>query len=135
MLLTGTADCLVSMEISELLRPGFLDLLKEGGTIICAETKVVPQTLPLGQYPDPQTIRQHTARYNFLSVDVLGKALEIGDHTGRIANVVMMGVLSTISPLDMFPIELWLKALESVTPQPKLWAANYAAFQAGRDML
>ena len=134
-LLPGKVDCLVSMEISELLRPGFLNLITEGGTIICAETKVVPQTLTLDQYPEPQTIRELTDKYNFISVDVLGKALEIGDSTGRIANVVMMGALSKIAPLNVFPMELWFKALQSVTPHPKLWAANYAAFEAGQDMI
>lgn len=131
----GKVDCLVSMEVSELLRPGSLDLLKEEGAIICAHTKVVPQKLAKEQYPDFQAIKECTSPYNFILVDFLGKVLEIGDNTGRIANVVMMGVLSTVTPLDAFPVELWLKALQAVTPHSKLWAANYAAFRAGRRMI
>ena len=134
-LLPGKADCLVCMEMSELLRPGFLDLLAEGRTILCAETQVVPQTITPDQYPAPELMRKHACQYNLIEIDVLGKALEIGDTTGRIANVVMMGALSKISPIDVFPMELWLKALQLVTPRPNLWAANYAAFQAGREMV
>jgi indolepyruvate ferredoxin oxidoreductase alpha subunit len=46
-----------------------------------------------------------------------------------------MGILSKITPLNIMPVEIWLKALESITPHPKLWAANYAAFNAGRDLI
>jgi indolepyruvate ferredoxin oxidoreductase, alpha subunit len=65
-------------------------------------------------------------------VNVLAKALDLGDASGRIANVVMMGVLSTLEPFNVFPIELWLKALKKVSPRPVLWASNYVAFNAGR---
>jgi len=133
-LLPGTVDCLIAMEVGELLRPGFLDLLKKDGTIICATTTVVPKAIDADQYPNIAMIREAASACNFIEVDVLSKALEVGDRTGRIANVVMMGILSKITPMDLIPVEIWLKALESVTPHPKLWAANYAAFQAGRDL-
>jgi len=51
-----------------------------------------------------------------------------------VANVVMLGLLSTIRPFDVFPVELWHEALRSVNPSPAVWAANYAAFNAGRTM-
>ena len=63
---------------------------------------------------------------------MLGKALELGDPTGRVANVVMMGVLSTLEPFDAFPESLWLKALQKINPKAEVWASNYAAFKAGR---
>jgi len=50
-----------------------------------------------------------------------------------VANVVMMGVLSTLHPLDVFPPELWLKALKRANSKPVVWAANYVAFNAGRE--
>jgi indolepyruvate ferredoxin oxidoreductase alpha subunit len=134
-LLPGEADCLVAMEMSEVLRPGFLGLLKEGGTLVCATTTVVPQALAKEDYPTKGKIYDALGGTNVVEVDVLGKALELGDSTGRIANVVMMGVLSKIAPLDVMPVELWLKALEAVTPHPKLWAANYAAFYGGRELI
>ena len=70
--------------------------------------------------------------YQVVEVDVLGKALELGDPTGRVANVVMMGVLSALKPFDAFPEALWLKALEKINPKPAIWASNYAAFKKGR---
>ncbi|MFW2368031.1 MAG: 2-oxoacid:acceptor oxidoreductase family protein [Desulforhopalus sp.] len=134
-LLPGQADCLVAMEMSELLRPGFLDLLKKDGTILCATTTVVPQAISVDEYPNSAKIREVVSNFNVTEIDVLGKALELGDKTGRIANVVMMGALSKIAPLNVLPLELWLQALNGVTPHPKLWAANYAAFYAGRDLM
>lgn len=134
-LLPGTADCIIAMESSELLRPGFMDLLKKDGTIICATTAVVPSTITPEQYPNMGKIREVANSYNFIEVDVLAKALEVGDQTGRIANVVMMGLLSRIAPLNTLPQEIWLQALQSVTPLPQLWAANYAAFLAGSEMV
>jgi hypothetical protein len=29
-------------------------------------------------------------------------------------------------------VEMWWKALQKVNPKPEVWAANYAAFNAGR---
>jgi indolepyruvate ferredoxin oxidoreductase, alpha subunit len=68
-----------------------------------------------------------------IEVDVLGKALELGDRSGRTANVVMMGVLSTQAPFNVFPRELWLNALKKANSKPAVWAANYAAFHCGRE--
>lgn len=134
-LLPGEADSLIAMEMSELLRPGFLDLLKKGGTILCANTTVVPQALDVEDYPQKEKIKEAVAGYDMVEIDVLSKAFELGDSTGRIANVVMMGALSKTAQLSILPVELWLQALEGVTPHPKLWAANYAAFYAGRDLI
>jgi indolepyruvate ferredoxin oxidoreductase alpha subunit len=44
----------------------------------------------------------------------------------------MVGMLSTVAPFDVFPPELWLRALQKANAKPAVWAANYAAFQAGR---
>jgi indolepyruvate ferredoxin oxidoreductase alpha subunit len=131
-LLPGTADCLIVMEKSELLRPEFLETLKPGGTVLLANTKIVPFGLPADRYPTDAQIKEILSPYRAIEVDVLRLALELGDPTGRIANVVMMGVLSTVSPFNLFPPELWLKSLEKINARPAIWAANYAAFNAGR---
>lgn len=128
------ANCLVCMEESEVLRPGFLAMLKEGGTVLLARTKVLPIGMDEAEYPDIDTIRQALAGYRVIEVDVLQKALELGDPTGRIANVVTMGVLSKLPPFDEFPAELWLKALYGINSKPAVWKANYAAFMAGREL-
>ncbi|MBN2550505.1 MAG: 2-oxoacid:acceptor oxidoreductase family protein [Anaerolineales bacterium] len=132
-LLPGTADCLIAMEKSELLRPGFLGMLKPGGTVLLATTRIIPFGLAEDQYPSDEKIQQSLGDCHVIEVDALGKALELGDRSGRTANVVMMGVLSTLPPFDVFPPGLWLKALKKANSKPAVWAANYAAFQAGRD--
>ena len=140
-LLPGSADCLIAMEKSEVLRPGFLEMLKPGGTILLASTKIIPFGLPKASYPSDAQIQESLASYadfspaRVIEADVLGKALEMGDTTGRTANVVMMGILSTLPPFDIFPTELWLKALKRVNPRPLVWAANYVAFNAGREFV
>jgi indolepyruvate ferredoxin oxidoreductase alpha subunit len=131
-LLPGTADCLIVMEKSEVLRPGFLDLLRPGGTILMADTRILPEGLAQDAYPSDARLQAILAAYNLIQVDPLQKAVELGDPTGRIANVILMGILSTLSPFDLFPVELWWKALQKVNPKPAVWAANYAAFNAGR---
>ena len=115
-LLPGTADCLIAMEKSEVLRPGFLEMLKPGGTVVLANTKIIPQGLPEEQYPTDEQIQACLSPYHVVEVDVLGKALELGDRSGRTANVVMMGILSTLHPFDAFPPELWLQALRKANP-------------------
>ena len=132
--LPGSADCIVSMERSEVLRPGFLDMLRKGGIVVLASTEVLPAKMKKEDYPEADKIREALADYNVVEVDVLQAALDLGDATGRCANVVMIGVLSTIAPFDGFPEELWLQALKNVSPKPAIWSANYAAFNAGRKL-
>jgi indolepyruvate ferredoxin oxidoreductase alpha subunit len=132
-LLPGTADCLIVMEKSEVLRPGFLEMLRPGGTVMLANTKIIPFGMTEKDYPADEKIYEALKSYQVIEVDVLGKALELGDPTGRVANVVMMGVLSTLKPFDAFPESVWLSALQKINPKPVVWASNYAAFRAGRQ--
>lgn len=131
--LPGTADCLIVMEKGEVLRPGFLELLKPSGTILLATTKIIPPGLQSEQYPTDEQIHQSLQSYHVIEVNVLSKAIELGDRSGRIANVVMMGILSSIPPLNAFPAELWLMALKKANPKESVWRANFAAFKAGRE--
>lgn len=133
-LMPGTCQCLVSMERSEVFRPGFLDMLRPGGTVILADTAIVPPLFKAENYPTVDAVRQALSGYRVIDVDVLGTALGLGDPTGRSANVVMIGVLSTVAPFDSFPEEYWLQALKNVSPKPAIWQANYAAFLAGRKL-
>jgi indolepyruvate ferredoxin oxidoreductase alpha subunit len=133
-LLPGTADCIIAMEKSEVLRPEFLEMLRPGGTVILAETKILPQGLTKEQYPTDEQIRASLEGYHVIEVDVLAKALELGDRSGRTANVVMMGILSTLPPFNQFPPELWLTAIKMVNSKPAVWSANYVAFYSGREL-
>lgn len=132
--LPGTTDCLIVMEKSEVLRPDFLALLKPGGTVLMADTTILPLGFPKEEYPTNEQIMANLKGFKTILVDVLGKALELGDQTGRVANVVMMGVLSTIAPFDRFPEAAWLEALRLVNAKPSVWAANVAAFRAGTEL-
>ena len=133
-LMPGTADVLIALEQSEVLRPGFLDMLRPGGTVLLATTRIVPPGLSLENYPSDQQMDKVLPPYRVIRVDVLNEALHLGDPSGRMANVVMLGLLSTTSPFDLFPAALWHEALKSVNPRRSVWAANYAAFEAGRSM-
>ena len=133
-LMPGSADVLIALEQGEVFRPGFLDTLKPGGTVLLASTKIVPLGLPDGRYPTGEQVDDLLRAYRVVKVDVLRQALQLGDPTGRMANVVMLGLLSTIVPFDFFPTDLWHEALRRVNPRHAIWSANYAAFQAGRSM-
>ncbi|MDR3673469.1 MAG: 2-oxoacid:acceptor oxidoreductase family protein [Holophaga sp.] len=130
--LPGTVDCLIVMEKSEVLRPEFLDLLKPGGTVLMADTRILPEGMAADRYPSDAELRKILAPYRLVEVDPLKQAVELGDPTGRIANVILMGILSRLTPFDQFPVEMWWKALQKVNPKPAVWAANFAAFNAGR---
>jgi len=131
-LLPGTVDCLIVMEKSEVLRPGFLDLLRPGGTVLLASTRILPEGMAEEAYPTDAQLKAILKPYHLIEVDLLEKAIALGDPTGKIANVLLMGILSTLEPFDRFPAELWWKALQKVNPKAAVWAANYAAFNAGR---
>jgi indolepyruvate ferredoxin oxidoreductase alpha subunit len=133
-LLPGEADCLIAMEMSEILRPGFLELLRPNGTILAASTVLVPQGMDPKDYPELEAIRKATSGFRLVEIDVLEAALGLGDTSGRIANVVMMGTLSTLAPFNVLPEQLWLRALQEVTPAPA-WGGNYLAFLAGCKLL
>lgn len=133
-LLSGSADCLIVMEKSEALRPGFLEMLKPGGTLILANTRIIPPGLSESQYPADEQIHAALTNYNVIEVNALGTALELGDKVGRSANVVMLGILSTLEPFNCIPADYWLQAVRQANQRPSVWAANYAAFEKGRQL-
>ena len=59
----NSADALVVMEMSEILRPGFLDLLKPGGTIIMNTFKVIPAAIKTEDYPTRDDIKKMLKDY------------------------------------------------------------------------
>jgi len=134
-LMPGTADVVIALEESEVLRPGFLDMLKPGGTILLATTRIIPPGLKEEDYPTAEQMQKILPPHRIIRVDVLKQALELGDATGRMANVVMLGLLSNLPPFDVFPVELWHEALRRANPRRGVWPANYAAFNSGRSRL
>ena len=134
-LFPGSADGLIVMEASEVLRPGFLELLRPGGTILLSNARIVPPAITAGQYPAEDVISGEMKGFKVIKLDALSAAVKLGDSTGRIANVVLLRALSKTAPFDCFTQNLWLRAVKAVSPTPAIWAANYHAFQAGRDMV
>lgn len=134
-LLPGSADCLIVMEKSEVLRPGFLAGLKPGGTILMADTKIVPQGLSPSDYPDDSVIKKAVSGFTVIAVDALTIAMELGDMAGKTGNVVMLGALSVLSPFNAVPGAVWLEALKTVSATPQAWNGNYAAFHAGIKLI
>ena len=133
-LVPGTANVLIAMEKAEVLRPGFLDLLEPGGTVLMADTRILPHGLKPEAYPSDEAIAAQLEGYRVVSVDGLSIALNLGDPKGRCANVAMLGVLSTLPPFDVVPEAVWLQALRGISRKPALWDLNHAAFMAGRGM-
>lgn len=131
----GSADCLIVMEKSEVLRPGFLTSLKPGGKILMADTRIVPQGLSPDAYPGDDKIKKSLEGFDVISVDVLSLALTLGDSSGRSANVVMLGALSELDPFHAVPADIWLHALKNVSPTPAIWNMNYAAFKSGTALV
>lgn len=134
-LVPSTANCLIAMEKSELLRPGFLELLEEGGTVLCADTRILPQGMKPEWYPTDEMLAAHLHEYRVVSVKVLDIALSLGDPQGRCANVVMLGVLSMLPPFSALPSSIWLAALKTISRKPAVWRLNHAAFMSGRTLL
>ena len=129
-----SADCLIVMEKSEVLRPHFLSMLRDNGTVIMAETKILPQGQAMENYPSDKAINDVLHGKNVVSVDVLKLALSLGDKQGKCANVVMLGVLSMLEPFNQIPEEIWLKALQGLSPKAELWELNYQAFMLGKSI-
>ena len=59
----NTADVLVVMEVSEILRPGFIDLLKPEGTIILNDYVALPPKASINTYPQKSAILKLLANY------------------------------------------------------------------------
>lgn len=131
----NSIDVLVVMEISEVLRPGFLELLKPEGTIIFNSFTALPVNAKQEDYPDIEEIEKALAEYDVVKIDANEVAFDLGDTMGRSANVVVLGLLSTIKPFNLIPKEIWLEALMSVSNSKVVKAVNSLAFNEGRKVL
>lgn len=130
----GSADVLVAMEFSEVLRPGFLELLKPGGTVVLNRFVAVPVTGKASDYPSRDAIVKELEGYKVVTLDANRAVYELGDIWGRSANCVALGLLSTIEPFKNIPEDIWLAALNAVSPGKDIESLNQAAFKKGREM-
>lgn len=130
----GSVDVLIVMEVSEVLRPGFLDLLKPNGTIIFNNFSALPSNAKKTDYPDIVKIFEVLKDYKIIKIDANKIAYELGDVTGKTANVVVLGLLSTIAPFSAIPKDIWISALIAVSPNDIVKGTNKLSFTAGRKV-
>jgi indolepyruvate ferredoxin oxidoreductase alpha subunit len=123
------------MEISEVLRPGFLELLKPGGTILFNTFLVLPVSMKREDYPDVDGIFEALKDFHVITIDANKIASELGDSHGKTANVVVLGLLSAIAPFNSIPEDIWLSALMAISPNDYIKATNKMSFEAGRKQL
>ena len=114
-----------------MLRPGFVEMLRPGGTVLLADTRILPYGMKGNAYPAREAIKAGLKDYKVLILDVLKTAMALGDASGQTANVVMMGALSRLAPFDGFPEAIWLQALSDVSPTPAHPGRQPCRFQSG----
>jgi indolepyruvate ferredoxin oxidoreductase alpha subunit len=127
-----SVDALVAMEMNEVLRPGFLELLKPGGTIILNRFSALPAAVKKEDYPGLSEIEKALKGYHVVTIDANQIAHGLGDRGGRTANAVVMGLLSTIEPFNRIPVGIWESALMSISHGDMIKSANLTAFEGGR---
>lgn len=129
----GSADVLVVMEMSEVLRPGFLELLKPGGTVIFNTFRALPANTKKEDYPLLADVEKALEDYRVITIDANQMAYDLKDKTGKTANVVVLGLLSTVTPFNQIPEEVWLNSLMSHSPNDYARSANHIAFMGGAN--
>ena len=128
----GEADILIALEWAEGLR--WLPHLKPGtGLFVCDTKRIVPPFACLNRRPGaplrysretPEEVRAHVAEA--YAIDATEMAEQLGNE--RVANVILMGALSTA--LD-FPAAAWEATLTEFVPKATV-EVNLQAFRLGR---
>ncbi|MBC8448950.1 MAG: indolepyruvate oxidoreductase subunit beta [Chloroflexi bacterium] len=125
----GEVDILVAFERLEALR--YVEFLRPGGTVLVNDHQIIPITVTSGgaEYPGDEHIRAVLAQVtdDVRWVDGIGIAEELGN--ARVANVVLLGALSTL--LDV-PESIWLEVIEKRVPARTV-ELNRRAFRRGRE--
>ena len=127
----GRADFLVAFEVLEGLR--WLDQVKQEGTVLINQQEIHPVTVSSGHatYPDKETIESalETAADYVYRVPALRIARELGN--ARVLNVVILGALSALLPVDA---QVWHGVLKERVPA-KYVELNLKAFSRGREWM
>lgn len=122
----GEVDFLLAFEPLEALR--WSHMLSERGKMITDTYQIYPSAVNMGLAEYPDAIAQLGA-VNPLVV----QAADIGTALGnwRVANVVMLGVLSKMLPIDQ---HIWEQALKEIIPK-KHYEINRRAFSKGQSLV
>ena len=124
----GDADFLLALEKVEAVR--YADYLRSDGMAIVNMQKIIPVTVASGLaiYPDDIDNMLRGRLPNLKTLDCISIAEDIGNV--RVANVVLIGVLSRYLP---FSVEIWENVISENVPQKAL-RANMIAFNKGRNV-
>jgi len=127
MVTPGNADAVVGLETLEGLRSAHY-AQAETGVILLNEHKIVPASVENAEQMYPSNSEELLIQkgYQVIQLSATKIAHELGD--GRMANVVMIGRLSTLLPI---PQEIWSDTLKKRIPL-KYLDPNLKAFEAGR---
>jgi len=127
MVTPGNADAVVGLEALEGLRSAHY-AEAETGVILLNEHQIVPASVENAEqmYPSNSAELLIQKGYQVIQMPATKIAHELGD--GRMANVVMIGRLSTLLPI---PQEIWSDTLKKRIPL-KYLDPNLKAFEAGR---
>lgn len=124
----GQADAVICLEKLEALR--FAHFVRPAdGTLLVNDHEIIPGSVARAEELYPHGVIEYL-RSQGLKLIVLPAtrtAHELGD--GRMANVVMLGALSTLLPL---PADAWQKSLQLRLP-PRYLDSNLRAFAAGQE--
>jgi indolepyruvate ferredoxin oxidoreductase alpha subunit len=129
-----SADVLVVMEQSEVLRPGFLELLKPDGIIILNEYSALPINAKKEEYPEIESIQNVLDQYKIINVNAHQIALDMNDRSGISTNVIIIGLLSMINPFSKIPTEIWQSAILELSPNDLIKSMNLSAYLKGREL-
>ncbi len=126
----GEADVVLALEKLEALRfAHYVD--KNNGTVLVNDYEIVPPSVAGAEeiYPHNAIDYLKEKGISVVALSASQTAKEIGD--GRMANVVMLGAMSTLLPLTG---ESWEGALRTRLPD-KYLEGNLKAFAAGIGMM
>ena len=127
----GQADYLIAFEILEGLR--WINQLRPEGTVLINQQEIHPVTVGSGfaTYPDEETVDRtlQAGAAHVYAVPGLDIARELGN--ARVTNVVLLGTLSALLPVEL---ETWESVLKDRVP-PRFVDLNLVAFRKGREWL
>ncbi len=123
----GEADIMVAFERLEALR--YADQLRPGGVLLVNDYRISPISVTSGNDTYPTAQEEETAYSGQVRMRLV-PAMEIARGVGhvRVMNVVLLGALSAVMPVDP---AVWLRVLGQRVPEQTL-EMNQAAFLAGR---
>lgn len=126
----GEALAVIGLEKLEALRFAHYVNAKEG-TILVNDYELIPGSVTNAEkiYPHETIDFLKSMGLRVIALPASTRARELGD--GRMANVVLLGALSTLLPIGH---EFWQKILKFRIPARYL-DGNLKAFQSGREMM